>query len=150
MKNTIIKIAIVLAAFFTINYISSQYYSRLDLTEEKRFTLAEPTKNLLKSIDSEVFVKVYLTGPNLPGGFKRLENAVKQTLDEFQAEAGNHINFRFIDINSEIKDNTARDSFVAELAAKGIPPTNVFETQNGKKTQTAWRLAGRPPQEEHR
>jgi ABC-2 type transport system permease protein len=136
MKNTALTIIILVAALFGINYVSSLFHKRLDLTEEKRYTIADPTQSLLKSIDGEVFVKVYLTGENLPGGFKRLENAVKQTLDDFQVIAGNKIGYRFIDLNTEIKDEKARSVFIEQLAAKGIPPTNVFETLNGRKTQS--------------
>ena len=65
-------------ALIGFNVLSNYYFFRLDLTQEKRFTITDATKNLLKNLDDEVYVKVYLTGDKLPSGFKRLENAVKE------------------------------------------------------------------------
>jgi ABC-2 type transport system permease protein len=135
LKNNLVNITLLLTVFFGINYLSNLYNFRLDLTEEKRFTISEPTKKILQSIDSELFVKVYLTGSELPGGFKRLEVAIKQNLEEFQSASNNKVNFRFIDIYQEYKNDDDREKLVAELAAKGITPTNIIAKKDGKKTQ---------------
>jgi gliding-associated putative ABC transporter substrate-binding component GldG len=90
---------------------------------------------MLQSIDSDVYIKVYLTGNELPGGFKRLESAIKQTLDDFQSFSNQKINYRFIDIYKEFKDDKERGKVIAELAGKGIIPTNIIEKKGGKNTQ---------------
>ncbi|MEA5460277.1 gliding motility-associated ABC transporter substrate-binding protein GldG [Arcicella sp. LKC2W] len=136
MKNKIIQILLVVGAIIGLNVLANQFFFRVDLTEEKRFTINDATKNLLKNLDDEVYVKVYLTGKSIPSGFKRLENAVHETLDEFQIYGGTNIKYAFIDLNAEYKDEKTRNEKIIELAQKGIPPTNVMANEDGKKTQS--------------
>jgi ABC-2 type transport system permease protein len=135
MKNKILQILLVFAAVIGLNVLANYFFFRIDLTEEKRFTINDATKNLLKNLDDEVYVKVYLTGKGIPAGFKRLENAVRETLDEFQVHGGTNIKYTFIDLNSEIKDEKARNEKIIELAKKGIQPTNVNAKEDGRRTQ---------------
>lgn len=136
MKNKTIQFVLLLSAVVAINAAASHFFFRLDLTQEKRFTIADATKNLLQNLDDEVYIKVYLTGKNIPAGFKRLENAVNETLEEFKIYGGKQIKYVFIDLNSEYKDEKLRNEKIAEIAQKGIPPTNVFNNEDGKKTQS--------------
>ena len=62
-------------------------YNSLDLTEEKRFTLTEGSKKLLSELDEVVYVNVLLEG-DFPAGFKRLQRATREMLDDFRAESG--------------------------------------------------------------
>lgn len=136
MRNKLIQILLVIAAVIGLNVLANHFFFRIDLTEEKRFTINDATKNLLKNLEDEVYVKVYLTGKGIPAGFKRLENAVRETLDEFQIYGGTKIKYAFIDLNSEYKDEKTRNEKIVQLAQKGIPPTNAMSTEDGKKTQS--------------
>lgn len=60
------------------------FYTTLDLTEDKRFTLTPATKNLLRELDDVVYVRVLLDG-NFPAGFKRLQTATRELLDDFRS-----------------------------------------------------------------
>ena len=53
---------VMIAIIILFNFIASFYFIRIDLTTEKRYTLAESTKKLLKNLDDEVYLKVYLQG----------------------------------------------------------------------------------------
>ncbi len=136
MKNKFIQFILVLGVIIGLNVVAHYYFFRLDLTEEGRYSIAPATQQLLENLDDEVVVKVYLTGKDIPAGFKRLENAVKETLDEFEIYAGNHIQYSFIDLNTEIKDEKERNQRIVALAQKGIPPTNVVNSEDGKRIQT--------------
>ena len=43
-----------------LNQLGAFYFFRFDLTEEKRYTIKQPTKDLLQSLDDDVYVEVYL------------------------------------------------------------------------------------------
>ena len=136
MKNKSVQFIIIFVAILGVNLLASRLFFRLDLTQEKRYTISEASKNLLQNLDDEVYVKVYLTGKGIPAGFKRLENAVKETLDEFQIYGGTNIKYTFIDLNAEYKDEKTRNEKIAKIAQKGITPTNVYNNEDGKKTQS--------------
>jgi gliding-associated putative ABC transporter substrate-binding component GldG len=115
----ILSVAIV----FIICYISSYIFFRIDLTQEKRFTISPVSKNILKKLPDEVLIKVYLDG-DIPLGFKRLQKAVREMLDEFRIYAGQNINYQFIDPYSN-KNNKAVNDLIKDLYDKGLQPTNV-------------------------
>lgn len=108
-----------------LNLLSSDYFFRLDLTEEKRFTVKEPTRKLLQSLDDEVYVEVYLEG-ELNAPFRRLRKAVVELLEEFRIYSGNRIRYTFSDPNSAAGDK-ARNEYIRSLMEKGIVPTRVVE-----------------------
>ena len=86
---------VMIAIIILFNFIASFYFIRIDLTTEKRYTLAESTKKLLKNLDDEVYLKVYLQGDFNPS-FSRLRNEAKEILDEFRAYSDNQIQYDFI------------------------------------------------------
>ena len=49
---------LLLAIIIFVNFATSFYFKRFDLTSEKRYTLAESTKKLLGELNDEVFLKL--------------------------------------------------------------------------------------------
>ena len=87
MRQSLINLGLFLGILLFLNVIGNFFFTHIDLTEEKRFTLTEPTKKLLKSLDDPVFVRVLLEG-EFPAGFKRLQNSTKEILDDFRSVSG--------------------------------------------------------------
>ena len=81
-----VKILIVAAILILANVIASYFYGYIDLTEEKRFTLADSTNKLLHSVDDQIVIRVLLEG-KFPASFKRLQQATREMLDEFRDES---------------------------------------------------------------
>ncbi|QKZ15559.1 gliding motility-associated ABC transporter substrate-binding protein GldG [Spirosoma sp. KUDC1026] len=133
MKATTLRTLTIVAALVAVNILSAFVFFRLDLTEEKRYTLSEATQSLLAELPDDVHVDVYLTG-DLPPGFKRLENAIRETLDEFQAVAGNRITYRAID-SALITNTEQKNKLIDRLQQVGLLPTNVFANEGGTRTE---------------
>ena len=116
-----------------INIIGLRFFTRLDLTSEKRYSLSNETKNLLKNIDDIVYFKVYLEG-EFPAGFKRLRRETKELLDEFRAYNKN-IHYEFIN-PSESEDVDERNATYQLLMQQGLKPTNLqVKTKTGMDQQ---------------
>lgn len=113
-----------------INMIAYHHFFRIDLTEEKRYTIKEPTKELLNSLDDNVYVEVFLEG-ELNAGFKRFRNSIEETLEEFRAYSGNKVHYTFTDPSTAMSKR-AQAEFIQQLAQKGITPTNVVERNEGE------------------
>jgi len=106
----------------SINVLGSFFFTSVDLTEEKRFTLTPSTKNILRSVPDVVLVRVLLEG-DFPAGFKRLQQSTKELLDQFGAESG-YIEYHFEDPNDgTIQEINARRE---ELKKDGLVPTNLM------------------------
>ena len=127
-KSLIINVILLIS----INLLASNLYFRLDLTEEKKYSLNEATKETLNSIDDIVYVKVYLNG-NLPAGFIRLKNSCKETLDEFRYH-NSLIEYRFIDPN-DTENLEERNKIYKELSENGLEPTNLQVQDNNSNTE---------------
>lgn len=128
LKFLIVGVLVILA-----NELASRYFYRLDLTEEKRYTLSDATRNLLNDLDDVVFVEVYLEG-TLPAGFERFRNTIQETLEQFRAYGGANIRYRFIDPEQAMSAQ-ARNEFINRLGEKGIQPTNVYANQDGQRIE---------------
>jgi ABC-2 type transport system permease protein len=123
LKRThIIQMAITLAIILLVNYIGSFAFHRFDLTQEKRYSLAPETRQILRSLDDVVFVRIYLEG-DLPVGFNRLKTAIGELLDEFRAYAPKNLQYKFID-PAEDPDPRIRNNVFTELYDAGLQPTN--------------------------
>lgn len=129
LKNNIILILSIIA----LNILGFWVYFRADLTADKRYSISESSKNLLKNLNDEVIIKVYLDGDGLPGGFERLKRAVKETLVEFKYFGKDNIDYQFI--NPYEGSEEERNTLFKELVAKGMQPTNIFAKEDGKKVE---------------
>lgn len=116
-----------------LNILSSVYFFRLDLTEEHRYTIHRSTRNLLERLDDEVYVEVYLEG-ELNAGFRRFQKAIRETLEMFRVYSHNKVQYTFIDPSTALSQK-ARSEFMADLAAKGIQPTNVIDRRGGERVE---------------
>ena len=65
-----IQWVIVTAVLIAVNLVAAYLPARIDLTEEKRFTMTAATENILAKVEDPVFVEVLLEG-EFPAGFKR-------------------------------------------------------------------------------
>jgi ABC-type uncharacterized transport system involved in gliding motility auxiliary subunit len=79
-RKDIFAVVITIAILILLNVIGKFVFSRFDLTSEKRYTLSESTKKLLKELDDVVYLKVYLQGDFNPS-FTRLRNETKELFD---------------------------------------------------------------------
>jgi ABC-2 type transport system permease protein len=114
---------LILVALVAINYIASIVHVRYDLTQEKRYTLSQPTKQLLQGLNDPVLITVFLKG-DMPAGFKKLSNSTEELLQEFEEWGKTNIQFRFQKPGEDMND-TARTNFIVYLDSLGLSPTNV-------------------------
>ena len=121
-----------LIVLIAINVLASKLYLRLDLTEEKKYSLNDATKETLSSIDDIVYVKVYLNG-DLPAGFVRLRNSCQETLDEFRYH-NTLVEYQFIDPN-EADSPESRKKIYKELSENGLEPTNLQVQANNSNSE---------------
>ncbi len=133
-KQHIFNLIVSVAIIALIGILSGYFSARIDLTSDKRYTLSNHTKQMLRELDDIVYFKVYLEG-DLPVGFKRLQRSTREILDEFRAFAGDNIQYEFID-PSENPDPKARNDVYRQLYQKGLDPTNLqIKEKDGSSAQ---------------
>ena len=132
-RNNIVQLAMWLLIIVLLNVIGSFLYTRLDLTSERRYSLSDATKKMLRGLDDVVYFKVYLEG-DFPAGFKRLRNETREMLNEFRAYSDN-IQYEFIDPSGN-PDKRERNNLYQQLITAGLNPTDLqVKTNDGNSQQ---------------
>lgn len=124
LKSLWARLFFIIAIVVLINIIAQFIYKRFDLTTEKRYSLTDATKKMLKSQKNDIYVKVYLEG-DLQSGFLRLKNATKDILNEMKSVSGGKVNFEFINPVRNATTEEEKMKIYQELAARGLQPTNL-------------------------
>ena len=115
-------------------FLSVFFFFRIDLTSEKRYSISQPTKTLLKKANAPLEVSIYLDG-DLNPGFTRLKNSAKNLLDEMSVYAAEGIDMEFIN-PSTAATQAEREQKYLELEAEGMTPTAIYERdKEGKSIQ---------------
>lgn len=134
-RQNILELALLLVVVILVNLVGYYAYHRFDLTQEKRFTISKGTKTYLKELKDIVYIKVYLGDDNLPAGFRRLQKATRELLDEFKVYGKKNIEFEFVNPSESPDQKTRREVYDA-LAKDGIEYYNV-QSQKSDGTNTA-------------
>lgn len=90
-----------------INLLASLVHGRLDLTEEKRYSLSEPTRQVFAGLQQPVTIDVFVTGDELPAVVRKFGDAVGDFLSEAREYSGNNIQYRFINPYDNLADTAA-------------------------------------------
>lgn len=137
-RKDIIGFLISLAILILVNAIGSISFFRIDLTSENRYSISEPTQKLLKSLDEDLLVRVYLQGEDLPATMLRLRNETREILNEFRAYSNGNLDFEFINPSAH-PDKKERERIYKNLYEKGLRPTDLqIKSEDGMAQRMVW------------
>lgn len=128
-KKTSNKYILWVILIILANVLAYQFFVQVDLTHDKRYTLHDKTKNMLKSINSPVMVRVFLTGEELPADFKRLSQSTENILRTFRDISSNKVDYSFID------PTTADSTTLTKMQELGIVTIPVTVSKGNKGTK---------------
>jgi hypothetical protein len=132
-------IFLMLTFLLAINVVASLWHSRIDLTDEQRFTLSKGTELLLNNIDEPITIDVFLKG-NYPSGFKKLASATEDLLREFKEVAGNKLSYQFISPEDIIAGTTV--SYADTITSMGLLPINLTaQKKDGQEQHNVFPIA---------
>ncbi|MGN0186518.1 MAG: gliding motility-associated ABC transporter substrate-binding protein GldG [Paludibacteraceae bacterium] len=109
-------------------------FFRLDLTAEKRFSIAEQTRQLVQHLPDDVTITFY-SGGDIDANFARLNRAAAELIDELNIFANRRITYKFIN-PSEADNDTERHKNYFALEQRGLRGMSVASRDaNGRVTQ---------------
>ena len=109
LGSTLIFLAFLIAA----NFLVSQNPRYIDLTDEKIYTISEATKDILKNLDEDVSVNLYIS-KDLPVDLLNVKTQVTDSMNQYKDIAGSKL------IVSNFEPENSKEKAM-ELAEKGIP-----------------------------
>ena len=127
--KAITYLSAIVVVLILVNIISSEVYTRVDLTEDQRYTISEATRDVLEDLDDAVFITVYLEG-DLPPGFQQLHDATEALLEDFRNIAGDKIQYQLVD-PSDQPDRESIARVYQQLQSQGLKEYSVQQNLEG-------------------
>ncbi len=113
---------------------------RYDWTAEQRYSLTEATEEFLDDLGDEVLITCYLTG-EFPATWKRLEQALEDKFEEFNAASNGKFRYVFEDIYA-IDDPSTIGQNEQTLYDRDLRFTRIsYQEQGVKAFKTVWPAA---------
>ncbi len=131
--NRILRLTTGFLLVVTVVNFSNLLRVQWDLTEEKRFTISDASKEVLRGLDEPISIESYLTG-ELPSNFRRFEKSLADLLDQFSIYGGANFQFHFTD-PSQAASSQSRNEYYRSLIDKGLQPTNLTYTKDGQRSE---------------
>jgi ABC-2 type transport system permease protein len=105
------RLLITLLAIVLLNMAASHLFVRVDLTQNRIFSLSKDSKNVVSTLGEPLTVKVFFTA-DLPAPYNGTEQYLKDLLKEYSVYGGRYFNYRFYNVNAEAggPDDPARDN----------------------------------------
>lgn len=128
-----------LAFLILVNFLASLAHTRIDLTKENRYTLSPATRDLLRQMDDQLVIEVFLRG-ELNSGFRKLANSTEDFLGLLKDENGSKVQYRFISPQESMPgtERTYEDS----LINLGVSPINLtVQVEAGQESKRVYPVA---------
>jgi len=118
-SQTALKVVVVLAILILLNIISVRMFGRLDVTDNKLFTLSDASRELMKSLDDKVTINAYFT-EDIPAPYNNNRRVLLDQLNEYKAYSGGNFQFEFIDPSGEKGEQDAQQQGIAPVEVQVV------------------------------
>jgi ABC-type uncharacterized transport system involved in gliding motility auxiliary subunit len=119
--NAIVALVVVAVIVLAVNLIGSLLLNRvkLDITEERLYTLSEGSRNTLKTIDAPVTARFFFSRTALASVpfLRDYANRIVELLREYQAYSGGKLTLEIVDP----RPDTAEEEIAEKAGIQGVP-----------------------------
>ena len=136
-----LNFGVLLLVVVITNVLGNLYYERFDLTEERRYTLSETSKNLASKLKEPLYIKLYLDG-EMSSRFKRLKLEIRDLILEFREASGQNIELEIIDPIKGLNE-TEMEEVLQDFVQRGIEPVRDIDKENADETRIKYLLRER-------
>ncbi len=101
-SNATAFVLLVIGGVVAINLIATRVFGRLDLTENKVYTLSQASKDVVRNLPDYLTVKAYIS-KDLPAELTTISRYVRDLLDEYRTYSKGKLRFEAIDPGADKK-----------------------------------------------
>lgn len=127
MKKATTYLLVVLGILVFVNILSDNFFLRLDLTGDHRYTLSQATKNILKGLPEPITVTAYFS-KKVPSELARTKRDFKELLIEYSNLSKGQVVYEFIDPSGSEENEQ-------KATSAGIQPRIVGVREKDQVTQ---------------
>ena len=114
---------IVILGVCILNYIGTMIYTRVDLTENRVYTLSDSSRKIIAGLDTPVTIKLYYSksNPRMPVFLKNFAKRVEDLLYEYQQNGNGNIVLEKLDPepDSDAEDSAIMDGVEGKMLKTG-------------------------------
>jgi len=119
-----VNVILIVLNLIALNLVTMELFARVDLTENKVYTLSKVTKGIIRDLKEPLTVKAYFT-KDLPSPYNNIARTVEDQLAEMKAYGKGNFRYEFLDPGSEEDLKKEADKF-------RIEPMQVQEMRSDK------------------
>lgn len=135
MNHRTLTITLFLALTVLILLLPLLPFFRVDLTSEKRFSISDQSRELMRNLDKSVDITIY-SGGDVDANFARLNKATGELLDELNVYATQRMTYHFVN-PSESTSEEQRNKTYSSLEKRGLRGMSVASRDDkGQVTQS--------------
>ncbi len=128
---TVTAIVLFAIVVFFNALVSSQISARIDMTQDKLYTMSPAAKRILSQLKVPVHVKLYITKQSeMPTGLNTLERDITDKLEEYKAASGGKLTY-------SVSDPSMNEDLAQKLQSRGIRP---FQVQSIERDEIGLKL----------
>lgn len=109
MKNNVVTILLFVGILLLVNLLANRFFFRLDLTEDRQYTLSKATNDILGSLEDPVTVTAYFSS-NLPPDIEKTKRDFQEMLIEYSNRSKGYVDYEFISPETEEEKQQALQS----------------------------------------
>ena len=127
--KSLLKFGLVFIIITTINLISSNFFFRVDLSNDQIHSLSESSKETLENLNDIITADVYLVG-DYPAEIERLKKSLYEKLDEFKAYGRENFQINYINLD---EDPELAKEFKNQVFKDGVDFTDILISRESKQ-----------------
>src|SRR3954470_23937109 len=101
-SNALLYGVFIVGAVVVVNLLSTRVFGRIDLTENRMYTLSQPSKDLVKKLPDYLTIKAFISA-DLPPELKTTSRYVRDLIDEYKNSSGGKFRWEAIDPGNDKK-----------------------------------------------
>lgn len=123
-KENSVDLALALVILILANLAGSKAFFRLDLTEQKIYSLSKASKELVHNLQEPLSVNVFFSS-DLPAPYNNVDQYLRDILLEYKAAANKNFTYKFFDMNKEDSQEAARSYGLNQTQVQKVETTEV-------------------------
>ncbi len=111
-------------ALILANLVFSKSFFRIDLTSSKSYSLSKSSKEVVKTLEQPLSIKVFFT-KNLPAPYNNIEQYIKDLLVEYKGAANSNFSWEAFDMGKEENEKIARSYGISQVQIQELKNNEV-------------------------
>lgn len=107
-----------------VNLVGIRAFARIDLTKTKAYSLSDASKEVVKTIEQPLSIKVFFSS-NLPAALSNVDQYVRDILVEYDNAANNNFSYEFFNMEKPENINTAQKYGLQQFQIQEIKNNDV-------------------------